>query len=181
MIGRLVVALFVVGATTACGNGDDTAEVGTASTSSTAPETSSTTAKTDKTAGTSGGKNACAALPRATIQEVVGADPGEGELERAANNTICRYYGDAKVTVEIDPGSEVAAARDSVEAYGDTCQTIDDIGEEALFCTGGFPAEGLTGQIVWTDGEHTLFVVYNFGDAAPSKDIPLELARRLQT
>ncbi len=113
------------------------------------------------------------ALPWPSVRGIASIN---GQLERAAKNTICRYYGDAKVTVEIDPGSEIDAARVSVEAYGDTCASIDDIGEEALFCTGGLPAEGLTGQIVWTDDEHTLFVVYNFGDTAPSKDIPLELS-----
>jgi hypothetical protein len=124
-------------------------------------------------------KDACSALPRATIQHIVGADPGVGELEHAARSTLCRYYGEAQVTVEIDPGALVTNARTSIEAYGDHCETSDDIGDQALFCTGGMKAMGNTGQIVWTDGGHTYYVVYNFGEGTPSKDLPLQLARQL--
>ena len=177
----MVVGVLLVGAGAACGGGDDSATDAGDATQSSSPSATGSDASAATTGDSSGsGKDACAALPRATIEEVVGADPGEGELEQAAQSTICRYYGDAQVTVEIDPGSGVADARISIEAYGDTCEPIDDIGDEALFCTGGFKAQGLTGQIVWTDGESTYFVVYNFGDVTPSKDVPLELANHLQ-
>jgi len=170
-----VVAVLFVGA--ACGGGDDSA-TGHASASSSPSATASDTAAGGRAPDS--GKDACAALPRAAIQEVVGADPGEGELEAAASSTICRYYGDAVVTVEIDPSSVVAEARASIEAYGDTCESIDDIGDEALFCTGDVGPRGPTGQVVWTDGQRTYYVIRSFGEATPSKEATLELAARLQ-
>jgi len=178
----IVIGVLLVAASAACGGGD-----GSATDAGKASQTSSPSAAasdpSDATAGdaSASGNDACTALPRATIQEVVGADPGDGELEHAAGSTICHYYGDAQVTVEIDPGSGVADARVSIEAYGDTCEPIADIGDEALYCTGGFEAQGFTGQIVWTDKERTYFVVYNFGDTTPSKDVVLDLANHLQT
>jgi hypothetical protein len=184
---RLVVAgaaLAIVG--TACGGGATATDMGGASPLSSSGAASPTASATaSATAGSvSGGNDACAALPRAVIQQVVGADPGEGELETVSGvlgeATICRYYGDAQVTVEIDLGSDIASARAAIEAYGDTCEPIADIGNEALFCTGGFKAQGFTGQIVWTDGQRTFFIVYNFGDATPSKDVVLGLARLLE-
>jgi hypothetical protein len=140
-------------------------------------ETSSTTSG----AATEVATDACTALSRQTINQVVGADPGEGELQQAGASTLCSYYGDAQVTVEIDPGFDVEGARAAIEAYGDTCDAINDIGDEALFCVGGMPALGLTGQIVWTDGQRTYYVTYNFGDETPSKETTLELARSLET
>lgn len=181
---RLAMVALLVVLATACG-GAGTATSGASSAASSVPvlqtqEVASGAPSQVSAGGPATGKDACAALPRATIQEIVGADPGEGELEHAASSTICRYYGDAQVTVEIDPGAGVADARTSIEAYGDTCEPIDDIGDEALFCTGGFKAQGFTGQVVWTDGQRTYYVVYNFGQATPSKEVPLTLARRLE-
>jgi len=149
-----------------------------ATSSAAAPSTASTAAAPAEQA--TGGNDACAALPRATIEEVVGADPGEGELQHAGASSSCNYYGDAQVTVEIDPGTDLAGAQTSIEAYGDTCQDSNSIGDRALFCTGGMPAKGLTGQLVWTDGRQLYYVVYNFGDTTPSEDTVLALAQRLQ-
>lgn len=180
----LILSILLASTAMACGGGAKTDTADTAGTGTPSSAETSTIPAPDETTSTdtpaASGRDACSALPRATIAEVAGADPGEGELEHAARNTICRYYGDAQVTVEIDPGSDVAQARVSVEAYGDKCEPSSDIGKESLWCTGGFKAQGFTGQIVWTDGERTMYVVYNSGDAAPTRDIPLELARRLQ-
>lgn len=177
MVRLIATGLLLTVLSSACGGGGDTAtDTGNAPSVSSA---SSTQANLSSPASDAG-KDACAALPRATIEQVVGADPGEGELEHAATSTVCRYYGDGQVTVEIDLGSDVAQARASIEAYGDTCNEIDDIGDQALFCTGGIPALGSTGQIVWTDGQRTYYVVYNFGDETPSQEATLDLARHLQ-
>ncbi|MBA3878030.1 MAG: hypothetical protein C0498_14120 [Anaerolinea sp.] len=182
---RLIVSgLLLAVASAACGGGGTATDERGASPSSPPSATGSATSAAASGDAAGSGKDACAALPRSTIRQVVGSDPGEGELETVSGivgeATICRYYGDAQVTVEIDAGSGVADARASIEAYGDTCESIGDIGDEALFCTGGFKAQGFTGQIVWTDGQRTYFVVYNFGDATPSKDVTLDLARRLE-
>lgn len=172
----LALGILVSLAVTSCGS-DDT--VNKAKGGESASVRSATGPATASSTPVSSEKDACSALPRATIQQIVRADPGVGELEHAARSTLCRYYGEAQVTVEIDPGAVVTNARTSIEAYGDHCEAIDDIGDQALFCTGGMKAMGYTGQIVWTDGGHTYYVVYNFGEATPSKDLPLQLARQL--
>ncbi|HET9442053.1 MAG TPA: hypothetical protein VFO65_01950 [Acidimicrobiales bacterium] len=179
----IVVVLALLAA--ACGGGGDGDEdetgAGTEETSSgdTVAEASATTSEAASSGGGSG-RDACAALPRPTIQQVVGADPGEGELETAGGSTVCRYFGEAEVTVEIDPVADLASARTSIEAYGETCEDLDGIGGEALFCRGGFKAMGFTGQVVWTEAGRTYYVVYNFGQAEPSKDVTLQLAKALE-
>jgi hypothetical protein len=175
--GAMVAVIGVACGGTATGTG------GNGEAASPLASTELSTSATASAASDGDAMDACAALPRATIQDVLGADPGQGDLETTGGlvgvSSICRYHGEARVIVEIDEGSGVADARVSIEAYGETCEAIDDIGLEAVFCKGGSKAEGLTGQIVWTDGTRTYDVDYNFGTTAPSKDVVLSLARRL--
>ncbi len=133
-------------------------------------------------AGSSSVKDACTALPRATITSITGKDLGTGELEKAASSTICRYYVDTglALSVEIDPGSQIDHAKSSEVAYGLECNEISDIGDKAYFCTGSAHGPGKVGEVIWTDGDHVFYVTYNEGDGTPTKDVPLKLANALQ-
>lgn len=173
----LVVALAIMGLAAACSDSGD-GNAGEKAVSTTEVDDSTDDGSGDSDG--SGGKDACAALPRDVIKSVTGKDPGQGELEHAADNTVCHYNdGEVLVTVEIDGHADIESARTSIEAYGDTCNEMEGIGDESLFCTGGIPAEGLNGQVVWTANGRTYYVVYNFGGDEPSKDKTLELARAL--
>jgi hypothetical protein len=174
----LALALVLVSCGGSSGNSASDTTSGAGSTSSTA--SSSTSGGGGTSGGSSSVKDACAALPAETIQSITGKDPGKGEPDHAGGSTACRYNGEATLVVEIDPGSDIASAQTSEEAYGNKCTAITDIGDKALFCTGGFPAQGYIGEIIWTDGDHLFYVQYNEGNTTPTKDVPLKLAKALQ-
>ncbi len=160
------------------GNASTTTVAGGATTTSTTGNASSDGAG----AGSSSVKDACTALPPATITSITGKDLGTGELEKAASSTICRYYVDTglALSVEIDPGSQIDRAKSSEVAYGLECNEISDIGDKAYFCTGSAHGPGKVGEVIWTDGDHVFYVTYNEGDGTPTKDVPLKLANALQ-
>jgi hypothetical protein len=180
---KLILGFLFVGAVVAGCGSDDTSsgsDVGDSDTSNstTAADTAGGDDPGDEAVAS--GSDACEVLSVETIAAITGADPGPGELEDTGFSMICRYWGDTQLVVQIDPGSVMESARTSEEAYGRICEPIDDIGDDALYCWSSPTAQGAIGEIVWTDGDQTYYVEYNYGQQDPSKDIPLQLAEALE-
>jgi len=126
---------------------------------------------------------ACAAAPRADVEEALGHALTNGKEQKAGNGSVCQYDGDGgQVTILLQHATDKldvdAEIRNLQATFPDaTMREASGLGKRAVFLD--MPDIGTQLHVIRGDYDYVMVSVLGFGDASRAAPVAEKIARHI--